>query len=140
MTGTFLGNIPILDTVMPFIKVKATKNKWGREDDDDAEERIDGRRKTGRKSKRKVKENIEQTVDAEDEDAEGEPDPEVQKEHQGDEVLESSAAGDSSATEHVVLVLHRIQSLDLGECGRFLLFSAIGYVCYALIIECSHLF
>ncbi|KAH9951156.1 WD40-repeat-containing domain protein [Amylocystis lapponica] len=138
MEGTVYGEIQILDAVAPYIKVRAPRGKWGREDGEgedgeQAENSTARKRKRGRKGRGKGKDVAGQTPEAETE-ADADPDPSAADETVGQdsEVRHDSAGApgeDSSEpteVERLVHVLHKIESVDLGAQGRFLLFIAVG--------------
>lgn len=154
MSGKLLLEIPILDVFGPHIKVKAPLGKREREDGDNEDgegiQRNIGRRRKGRKGKGKAQ-NQDQLGDGEDggDGTSASEIPQDQKEsilHPEDAnmmAVEQPAAEARSRTvasvdsedvtsatrgERTVLVLHKIQSVDLTATnqGCHLIFSAVG--------------
>lgn len=144
MSGKLLSEISILDTLEPHIKVKAPRGKREREDGDneDGNERSRniGRRKRGRKGKARAQE-IEQPIDEADQTESGLPPEDVDmapeelasEDQSGaaDAPIDLEDVGSTAHGEQTVLVVHKIQSVDLSSNGqgRHLVFSAVGSVC-----------
>ncbi|OBZ66832.1 tRNA (guanine-N(7)-)-methyltransferase non-catalytic subunit TRM82 [Grifola frondosa] len=135
MSGALLGEVRILDAVEPYIKVRPSKGKWGRHDGDgEDEEGVEGgAQKKGKgkgRRRRKGKGNNKDQDEEEEKAVEG-----VHESHddacvKGEDVVMSEAApGENRSQEEldrIVLVLHKIDSVDISGQGRFLMFSAIG--------------
>ena len=137
MSGEQIAEVPIWEAVEPYIKVKAPKGRRGwndGEDDEAAENSVARRKKRGRKGRAKSagagqKEgSVEGTPTAEDGPGEANA-------GQGDgdaETTPGPAEGPAQPEvgtqepDKTVLVIHKISSFDLGEHGRFLVFSAVG--------------
>lgn len=107
MTGTLKYEVPVLESIEPFVGVKATKRKRGLpEDDGEGGELPEGtkvRRKKGKKGKGKEREGTEEGDGDEKADVEEEAKPEK------------------------VLVIHLIESVQT-ELGLYVVFSAVGFV------------
>ncbi|KAJ3543230.1 hypothetical protein NM688_g5882 [Phlebia brevispora] len=147
MSGGLLVDVPIGEAVEPYIKVKAPKSRFGRVEDDDDEEQQEKTGKPGRR-RRNGRGKGKSKGTAAEEDAEGEigeqpvldveggdGDPSVQE--QESEAMEVSApapsaepaqaeASSAAESEKSVLVLQRIDSLDVPGKGRYVVFSAVG--------------
>ncbi|PCH44155.1 hypothetical protein WOLCODRAFT_164948 [Wolfiporia cocos MD-104 SS10] len=139
MSGTLLTEVPILETVEPFIKIRAPKGKWRGEDGD--EEDGEAVKKPSRRQRRRAR---KAQTKAGASTAEGTPDVAEAEEKEGDddaaegeddtpipEGKDTAETGDDAATttkeeDKLVLVVHKIRSLDLDTHGRFLIFSAVG--------------
>lgn len=139
MSGEQIAEVPILEAVEPYIKVKAPKGRRGWNDGEDEEGRpsennVARRRKRGRKGRGKgagadqKEASVEGTPAAEDGPREtnaGEGEGDVEMTPGLTEERVQSETG-TQETDKIVLVLHKIISFDLGEHGRFLVFSAVG--------------
>ncbi|OCH87825.1 WD40 repeat-like protein [Obba rivulosa] len=146
-SGRLLSEIPISDAVEPFIQVKPPKRRRVEGDGDDgegAESQNKGRRRGGRrkgKGKGKEQEGGESREMSAVQEEEGEELTPELVEDGASEAQEAGAAepiagaeaatqqaeaGQKAEAEPPVLVLHKIRSLDLGEHGRHLVFSAVG--------------
>ena len=138
MSGEQIAEVPIWEAVEPYITVKAPKGRRGWNDGEDdeggaAENNVARRKKRGPKGRGKgtgasQKEgSVEGTPAAEDggevHAGEGEGDVEMTP-GPADERAQSETG--TQETDKTVLVVHKILSLDLGEQGRFLVFSAVG--------------
>ncbi|CAL1715501.1 unnamed protein product [Somion occarium] len=139
LSGKHLGDIPVLSVVESFIK---TKPPSGHHDDGEGGDEKPGRRQgKGKKGKGKDKEK-NQTPHAGDANA-GESAKEEQGDDTGDIVMEedsrdpatplvaegadaSSSAAAQKTSDQTIFVLHRLETVDLNENGRFIVFSAIG--------------
>ena len=131
MSGEQIAEVPVLEAVEPYIKVKAPKNRRGWNDGEDdeggtAENNVARRKKRGRKGRGKgtsawQKEgSVEGTPAAEDKGmGDGEGDAEMTPGPAQSEV-------GTEETDRTVLVIHKVSSLDLGDHGRYLVFSAIA--------------
>ncbi|CDO68396.1 hypothetical protein BN946_scf184815.g43 [Trametes cinnabarina] len=142
MSGKLLSEINVFDAVEPFIKVKAPKwrKPWHAGDDDDDERGSEGKSKGKGKDKRRgqgkqtSEEAREQSADAQQQQAGSSDRVEsvtqaadvVMTETRADRPAISRPANESSEAERLVFAVHRIQSVDRGEHGRFVLFSAVG--------------
>lgn len=142
MSGALLSEIPVYESVKSYIKVRAPKTKWDREEGEGGSVPAENTRQRMRGRKGKGKDRKGGEVEGTPEiDEQEDPDPGVTALSEGvDEgaatlqARESSASlreGDahpssSSHSDRLVFVLHKIRSLDLGARGRFLIFSAVG--------------
>lgn len=140
MSGEQIAEVPVLETVEPYIKVKAPKGRRGWNDGEDAEggiaeNNVARRRKRGRKARGKraaaeqKEDSVEGTPVAEGEPGEantGEDAPEGDVETPGPAEGGAQSESGTQETDRTVLAIHKIQSLDLDEYGRILLFSAVG--------------
>lgn len=137
MFGEQVAEVPMLEIVEPYMRVKAPKNRRGRTDGEDAEDgtaenNVVRKKKRGRKGRGKgTAGRKEEGTPA----AEGEPGEENAGEDapEGDLEMDPVAAEGGAQSEEgtqepdkTVLVIHKIDSLDLAEHGRLLLFSAVG--------------
>lgn len=113
MTGVCLGDIPILETVLPYIRVRPQKK---------SELDEDGERKPNKRRRKKELKNKAQASDDEgegDKPADDAPDP----------------AASVLPEEPFTLAVHKIASLTSND-NKYLVFSAIGFVVpvdYALL-------
>lgn len=145
MSGKLAGQVSIFDAVQPHIKVKAPKWRHGWNDgegeDGPSESKAKGTGKGKRrgKGKRGTADTPEETVEADQQAEDGSADhAEVLPAASGEDVpmVEASAPTPvSSAAQatpgvsedsQLVFAVHRIQAVDRGEHGRFVVFSAIG--------------
>ena len=144
--GTVVCEIPVLEAIKPFIRVRAKKRKWGDDDDEEGGGGEKSKKSHGRKGRGKNKQN--QKAEAESQNA-GEMEVDAAKDETNDmaepvvveEEQETAAASTSTITENPaedpdpVFVLHKIATLDL-ESDKLILFSAVGSV-FLLNISCS---
>ena len=151
MSGKLIADIPIFDVVEPLIRVKAPKRKRGWNDEDGEADEGEGGdvqkgkgkgKGKGRRARGKVKGKAKESAEAEkarDQDGSG------PTEEQGDQPMAEADAGAreeekdqdaAPASEDTVLVfvVHKIRSVDRGEHGRFIIFSAVGCVFSALFV------
>ena len=147
LSGKILNEVPILETIEPFIKVKPPKSKgWGIENDDDGSSNPVRRQGKGRRRKGKGKEKEQQVVEqggnitveddkVEEDEVQGKTtesasvdvemvDAEPTTTKEVEDGIEM--APELSETERKTLVMNRIDSVDRGAAGRFILFSAVG--------------
>ena len=148
VSGKILHEVSILEIVEPFIKVKPPKSKgWGTEHDDDGSSNPVRRQgKKGRRRKGKGKEKEQQVVEqggnitveddkVEEDEVQGKTtesasvdvemvDAEPTTTKEVEDGIEM--APELSETERKTLVMNRIDSVDRGAAGRFILFSAVG--------------
>ncbi|CAK5283187.1 unnamed protein product [Mycena citricolor] len=118
MSGKLLREIPILDTIEPFIRVFPGKKSKSPEDDD-GEGNADGKKKKKKGRKAKVKDRAAARENAILVDEQ--PEDDLEEEEKADGAL------DESSNEKVkVLVVQRIESLRTPEGGNYLVFSAVG--------------
>ena len=136
MSGELLTDIPIEETVNPFIVVKAPKGKRGwAEDGDDEQQRAEkpgrrrgkGRRKGATGTEHLTGDEKAADVEAGEQDSREET-PETRLEISSGQVGEQTTGNAQSVeeTERVVLALHRIDSVDLASHGRYFVFNAVG--------------
>lgn len=148
MTGRLLLDVPIMETVEPFIKVRAPKGKRGWDEGEEGVAEGSGnttarRKKRGRRGRGKGKgvketDSAEGTPDVEEGDGEGEPEgadeqsmqtqQEPKATKQNDEIHDERQRESRTSEEpdKLVLVIHKIASVDLSQHGHVLVFSAVG--------------
>ncbi|EED81216.1 predicted protein [Postia placenta Mad-698-R] len=152
MTGRMLLDVPIMETVEPFIKVRVPKGKHGWDEGEGGEEEgiAEGsgnttarRKKRGRRGRGKGKgvketDSVEGTPDVEEGDGEGEPEGADEQSMQTQREPKATKQNDESHDERqresrtseepdkLVLVIHKIASVDLSQYGHVLVFSAVG--------------
>ncbi|KAI0918072.1 hypothetical protein AcV5_002850 [Taiwanofungus camphoratus] len=142
MSGALLSEIPVYESVKSYIKVRAPKTKWDREEGEGGSVPAENTRQRMRGRKGKGKDRKGGEVEGTPEiDEQEDPDPGVTALSEGvDEGAATLQARESSASlregdahpssslhsDRLVFVLHKIRSLDLGARGRFLIFSAVG--------------
>ncbi|KAF9499334.1 WD40 repeat-like protein [Pleurotus eryngii] len=102
MTGICLGDIPILDVVLPYIRVRPQRNELDE----------DGERKPNKRRRKKGQKNKAQTSDDEGE---------------GEKIADGTAPDASAPApeEPFTLAIHKIASLTTNG-NNYLIFSAIG--------------
>ncbi|CCM04168.1 uncharacterized protein FIBRA_06330 [Fibroporia radiculosa] len=136
MTGGLLSEIPIMEAVESFIKVRAPSRRRGQGDDDE----LDGTDGAGNNTKRHKKRGKKGKGQKEETKAmEGTPDTDGGDDRmeggegkvirQGSSPPIEQAAAETNATDgpdRLVLVIHKLESLDLGDRRRYLIFSAVG--------------
>ncbi|KAI0076611.1 WD40 repeat-like protein [Panus rudis PR-1116 ss-1] len=155
LSGKQIGSIPVLQTVEPYIKAKVPK---GRRPGEDGEDGAEGHAKPGRKrlkvmkAKGKGKGKQEESSKAEESGETGTPNPEGEAEKSEDVKMEDESAPanvEASTSEQQpkdtepekpVLVLHKLETMDLGEQNRQIVFSAVGatalfYIAYPASFE-----
>ncbi|KAI0310719.1 WD40-repeat-containing domain protein, partial [Amylostereum chailletii] len=117
LSGKPLGEIPILDSVQPFIKVLPQKRKRGEDDEGDGEAGAEGDDKKSRKSHgRKGRGKNKKAEDANvDEGGSGSSEPQV-----GEAVVQVAATEDVST-----LVLQKLHAIEMDK-KQWAVFSAIG--------------
>ncbi|KZT07457.1 WD40 repeat-like protein [Laetiporus sulphureus 93-53] len=135
LSGEPISEIPVLETVEPYIKVKAKKRRWGGDEDQgggdgEGENSTVRRRKRGRKGRDRRRAEKGATGTEESAGAEGMLDAQEDAEMEGDQAEDLSekraVAQGNADNEKTVLVVHKIDSLDFGERGRFLVFNVLG--------------
>ncbi|KAK7687287.1 hypothetical protein QCA50_009792 [Cerrena zonata] len=131
LSGRHLGDIPVLSVVEPYIKAKAPPGHRGWYDHADAGDEAPGRRRgKGRKGKGKGKapsETPQAEQDSKNESANVKRDV-IMEEVSGEPKVEGEEkqAGPSQTPDEPVFVLHKIETVDLNDDGRFIVFSAVG--------------
>lgn len=144
--GTVVCEIPVLEAIKPFIRVRAKKRKWGDDDDEEGGGGEKSKKSHGRKGRGKNKQN--QKAEAESQNADG-MEVDVAKDEENDvaesvvveEEQETEGASTSAIAENPaenpepVFVLHKIATLDL-ESDKLIIFSAVGFV-FLSNISCS---
>ncbi|KAI9062584.1 hypothetical protein FKP32DRAFT_1573444 [Trametes sanguinea] len=137
MSGKLLSEVAVFDAVEPFTKVKAPKwrKPWhvgdGDEDDDATEGKPKGKGRRRGKGKKGAEEAREQSADVEQQQ-EGtlkptEPNADVEMaESRADTPATPQIAKDGSEDQRLVFAVQKIQSIDRGEHGQFVIFSAVG--------------
>lgn len=149
MSGERLSEIPVGDVVKPFITVRVPKSRWGKTEDDTGEGEAGGkqRKRRGKKGKGKEMADVEQEEEGEEEDAvnivaarevddvdKGAEDvPMNDVEGDGNVPVNTTNSGGDEETKSIsedtlVLVIHRVGSVDVPNQGQFLVFNAVGYV------------
>lgn len=146
MSGEELADIPIGDVVEKYIKVKAPKVRFGSTEDGDDEGQSQAEKQGRRKGKKRNGRGKGKQAQLEEADG----DDQIAVEGEGEELPTQTKAGQSSANtaaeetvapterkeaeatttveeEKLVLALRRIDSLDLSDAGKFVVFSAVGY-------------
>ncbi|TBU30168.1 WD40 repeat-like protein [Dichomitus squalens] len=139
MSGRLLANISIFNVAEPYIRVRAPKRKRGWSEGDEDGETGEGAQPQkgkgkGRRGRGKGKGKVNQNADAggKEREACGTP-----AEERGDQPMADADTGEpadesnrpaASASEETVLafVVYKIQSVDRGEHGRFIVFSVVG--------------
>ncbi|KAH9852170.1 WD40-repeat-containing domain protein [Lenzites betulinus] len=142
MSGKLLGEIAVFDAVEPHIKVKAPKRRHAWDDGDGdgetgaSEVKNKGKGKGRRRGK--GKKGTEESTEADRPTDEASEDPAGKPAASGGDVPMTDAdtpaprssdaqpASDTSDDFQLVFAVHRIQSVDRGEHGRFILFTAVG--------------
>lgn len=102
MTGVWQGDIPILDAVLPYIRVRPQKKNELDED---------GERKPNKRRRKKEQKNKAQASDDEGE---------------GEKPADNTAPDAPAPEEPFTLAIHKIASLTIND-NRYLIFSAIGF-------------
>ncbi|OSD04707.1 WD40 repeat-like protein [Trametes coccinea BRFM310] len=137
MSGKLVSEIMAFDAVEPYIKVKAPKwrKPWhvgdGGEEDDASESKPKGKGRRRGKGKKGAEEAREHSADVEQQQ-EGtskpaEPSADVEMaESRADTPATLQLANEDSEDQRLVFAVQRIQSVDRGEHGQFVLFSAVG--------------
>lgn len=141
MSGELLCDIPVGTVIEPLIAVRAPKSPWGRNEGSAEETEKRGRRGRRRgKGKGKADADVEQEEDetgptvvaAEDIEGAGAGDEDVTMKDTANEDEVAPAADDTVETkandDTLVLVIHRISSVDVLGQGRYLVFNAVGCV------------
>ncbi|KAI0352084.1 WD40 repeat-like protein [Trametes cingulata] len=146
MSGKLLSEVSVFDAVEPRIKVKAPKSRrgWSNEDGDAdegaAEAKAKGKGKGRRKGKgKKGAEDVrEESADVEPQRDASHEQSEAPAESGGDVPMAEGDAASATAEDkaqatsgspddfQLVFVIHRIQTADRGERGRFIVFNAVG--------------
>ncbi|KAI0083845.1 WD40 repeat-like protein [Irpex rosettiformis] len=138
MSGELLCDIQVGDVVTPFITVRPPKGKWGRSEDDDGEGKAANRKRRRGRGKGKAKLEQEELGDAEGAEttagtSEGAGIPAKDVTMQ-DADEEDEPAGEIAQTEEeakptedpLVLVIHRVASVDVVGQEQFIVFSVVG--------------
>ena len=144
MSGEHLTDIPIIQTVEPFITVRPPKGRMNQSEEDDEEgdsvEKADKAKAKGKRGRGKGKGKAPVGVEEQDtervvrvEEVEDVEDITVAQEAEGpkneeparDLVTIPAAEPEESP---LVLVVHRIASTEIPGQGRFVLFTAVGCV------------
>ena len=141
MYGKLLADITVFPTVEPHIMVKAPKRRRGWNDGDgdgeggggEGEQKKGkgrGRRNRGKGKGKDQEEAREDSVDVQP--VQDVAVPKANEEHVDSPMPDATAQGlgkddvQSATAEVVVFVVHRIASVDRGDDGRFIVFSAVG--------------
>lgn len=139
MSGELLRDIPVGDVVEPFIAVRPPKGQRPHgEGDGEGEVKLGKRKRRRGKGKAATEEDpVDEAADGEDTIANADPHATVEEDVTMKDVDERDTnTGESAATREkqdasedpVVLVIHRIASVEMAGQGRFLVFNAVGYV------------
>ena len=124
MTGEEKHDIPIQETVNPFIVVKGKKRRWFEETEmGDKNSTVRTKKSRKGKGKGKAKEVPEQEGDMEGPDDGGTPVPAIEENTPEGGPQESIRP----EVEELVLAIHKIDSFETVR-GKHLVFSAVGYV------------
>ncbi|KAI0741370.1 WD40-repeat-containing domain protein [Daedaleopsis nitida] len=139
MSGKLLADIAVSSTVEPYIKVKTPKKRRGQADGDGGEGEGEGgngaqRTEDGKgKSRRRRRKGKGAGKAQPHEESEGGENPSAEADPADDQTMLENVPAEEhvqvllpAPEEVVVLVVHRISSVDRGEHGRFIVFNAVG--------------
>ncbi len=141
-SGKLLYDVPVLETVEPFIKVKSPKGKGGDEEAGEGSPVPASQAPKGRRRRRRGK-GKEEEQEADIATAEDANDGGVTKERdivqgdttpgsadvlmdEGDNAIPAQLIQNQQDSERPTLVVRRVRSIDRGSSGRYIIFSAVG--------------
>ena len=118
MSGKLLSNVPVFEIAESYIKIKAPKRRRGGGDGDGEDEGGEGEaaQKKGKRGRRK---RVGKTQDKNQEAS-------AEAEEQEEGGKEEGIPANGVPEEVLVFVVNKIDSVDLGERGRHIIFSVVG--------------
>lgn len=139
LSGKLLNDIPVMEVVEPYIKVKPPKSKVGEGDtasgDGSTKPQGRGRRRRRRGKQQEATEDVDVAESGDQESAQNDSADVVMDIQEGGKGgVENEVEGstppveEKQESERPVLVINRIDSVDRGAQGRNIIFSAVGCV------------